>query len=186
MKQKTIENAAYHEAGHAVVAIRNGYKILNIELQKDEITGGWSGCVNYDAQAWNCETCGHVFGSRHDVSQLRDLKDSCASCKGEKFKFIQRCLAGGAATVELLADQHDSADSECDRTLVGQLYPSISDGRVEAFCQGALEAKEIINQNKDAIARLVELLISKAPSMGSFIEVSAADVQEVVGDIKVS
>ena len=166
MRIKSLPYAACHEAGHAVVAFIHGYEISEINLWQSDHSIGWEGETNYKPQEWKCPLCGTEI-QRHDPVCLKSLKDDCPSCKEEKFKFIERCFAGGAATSGLGHPEHDNRDSEDDRGKVGALYVPHSKERLEAFDVGNAGAQEKMRQYKKPVISLQNELVKNAKSTNS-------------------
>ena len=101
MRIKSARYVACHEAGHAIVAVNNGYHIYCIRLSRCPNTGDWNGVTYYSPESWKCAICEMEISSRHDPTELQLLKDECLSCSAEKWRFVERCFAGGAATSTL-------------------------------------------------------------------------------------
>jgi hypothetical protein len=153
-QRRSLRYNCCHEAGHAVIAEHLGYRISRIEETQ----------VVYEPQAWKCPDCGREIKNRHCPELLAGLDDNCASCKQEKFKFIERCFAGGAATFVLQEPEHDCNDSDYDRIEVAKVYPTgstpnnPSPQRQEAFSLGWQRARNSVTDHKAEIGNLRDAL----------------------------
>jgi hypothetical protein len=169
MQKKSQKYVCCHEAGHAVVAHLNGYKIREVRISF------WSDApfsepagesyVLYEPESWTCEACSSHIANRHDAELLATLADSCPTCKEEKFRFIERCLAGPVSTESLEPCEHDVRDGEFDRAQVGQIYPTRSEGREQAFALGFDRVRVRIRDVADVICMLRDELLRNGMRM---------------------
>jgi hypothetical protein len=169
MRKKSVKYVCCHEAGHAVLAYLNGYEISEIQISDcedslldDPLRGPF---VAYVPQSRTCSLCEARIENRNDPSLLSPLDDHCSSCKQEKFKFIERCFAGPAATEALEKSEHDERDGEFDRTQVGQMYPVRSQSRVEAFSVGLQRARKRISEVQHIVRALRDELLTTGSRM---------------------
>jgi hypothetical protein len=172
-QSKSLQYYCCHEAGHAVIADSLGYQIREIKVVPHVENGSM---VDYEPQPWECHDCHKEIESRHCPELLAGLDDNCASCKEEKFRFIERCFAGGAATFVLQEPGHDCGDSGFDREQVGRVYPSHlcpstydkpSPEREAAFSIGWDRAAKSVAGNKARIVALRDALVKKEGLMNA-------------------
>jgi hypothetical protein len=168
---------AYHEAGHAIIALSEGYKVISIELWSDS-AGKWQGITNYSPQTFNCKECRLRAESRHNPQDLRILNDECPSCLAEKRRFGRRLLAGGSATKLLHPAEHNEDDSGDDRTQLGALYPCRSSARETAFAEGRVQADSAVSQLACTIRKLKQLILVRLGSSDR-VFVYGADIEAV-------
>jgi hypothetical protein len=165
MRKRSLQCDCCHEAGHAVVAQRNKYRISRIRVvrlpapSRDDIENG--SMVEYEPQEWTCPDCHQAIEDRNNPLLLANLDNNCISCKQQKLGFAERCFAGGAATHILGDPDHDWADSEFDREQVGKVFPQRSVEREEAFTKGFEGACVIVYEEKETIIALRDALMKR-------------------------
>jgi hypothetical protein len=115
MPKKSLKYTACHEAGHAVLAIKNGFEIHRIRLCRDPNLDSWSGTVDYTPKSWDCPECSGKLKSATCGDDFATLNRDCEHCRAMILSFTTRCLAGGVATKLLEPDEHSCEDSGFDR-----------------------------------------------------------------------
>jgi hypothetical protein len=169
MRKRSLQCDCCHEAGHAVVAERNGYRISRIRLARSTAQSCYDtengSMVEYEPQEWTCPDCHQFIEDRNNPLLLANLNNRCRSCKREKLGFVERCFAGGVATDILEEPDHNWDDSQFDREQVGKVFPQVSEEREEAFRAGCEQARTTVLREKGAVRALRDALMKKGTDM---------------------
>ena len=177
MRCRSARCAAYHEVGHAIVALSEGYDVVSISLFLDD-KGSWKGAVNYAPQSFTCGECGASAASRHCGRELSALSDECPGCLAGKRRLGRRLLAGDSATRRLIPSEHDQDDCQDDRCQLGEVYPSRSAARDEAFEQGAVQADSAVRRYLSPIEDLQRRILEHLGD-SDHVVIEGKEVKEV-------
>jgi hypothetical protein len=177
MVGRSPQYVACHEAGHAIIALSEGYKVSSIELWRDS-AGKWQGITTYSPQTFKCKECGLKAESRHNPQELRILSNECPSCLAEKRRFGRRLLAGASATRLLHPAEHNEEDSDDDRAQLGALYPCRSSARESAFAEGRVQADSAVSRIVCKITELREFILDRLGSSDRVV-VDSTDIEAV-------
>ena len=159
---KSLRYTASHEAGHAVIACRNGFNLKSIILWRDPFLEKWEGAVQYQPKNWICGTCTATLCDAVGAEEFVQLNDKCSECREEQLRYISRCLAGGACTELLEPAEHDPADSGFDSIEAFKLCPSDAQSRLASYLFWMALTRQQVAVERRSIEALRDQLIERA------------------------
>ena len=159
MGARSLRNAACHEAGHAVIAHRNGFVLRRIVLWREPSIDRWHGLVDYEPKNWTCPGCGKSISSAISAASFASLDEACVHCAEQKLGYVQRCLAGGASTEVLECDDHEVDDSGLDREEAFKLSPKDLVSRRNNYSDWMESIKQAVTDSAQTIQALRDRLI---------------------------
>jgi hypothetical protein len=159
---KSLRYAASHEAGHAVIACRNGFTLKSILLWRDPFLEKWEGAVQYEPKSWICGTFQASLCDAVGAEEFAQLNDICSECREEQLRYICRCLAGGACTELLEPAEHDPSDSGFDNIEAFKLCPNNAQSRLASYLSWMTLTQWQVAVERPRIEALRDQLIKRA------------------------